>query len=92
MLFTVSSTRASRNVKGILKKEKWTEADEEQENEHKDETEETFTLFIKGTNKNVLLNVCMWNTEYGVYGSLVSQMLNIHNIWRRWGDTEEDIS
>ena len=40
----------------------------------------------------MLLNVSMWNTEYGVYGLSVSQILNIHNIWRRWADTEEDIS
>ena len=58
MLFALPSTRASRNMKGIFTKAKLKqmEADEEQQYEHKDETDENFSLF-NVTYKNMLAMV-----------------------------------
>ena len=58
MLFAMPSTRASRNMKGIFTKAKLKqmEADEEQQYEHKEETDENFSLF-NVTYKNMLAMV-----------------------------------
>ena len=60
------------------------ESDEEQEYEHKGETEQNFSFF-NATYKKHVSSGCVQCTENGVHGSSVPLMPNIHSIERICG-------